>query len=63
MDWVWRICFGLGAMLLFRETEIWLVADYRTDGGLIINALVYGAIVAIGVSPLLAKYRYAVKIF
>ena len=55
MDWVWRICLAFGAMLLVRETEIWLVADYLTDGGLIINSLVYGAIVIVGVSPLFLK--------
>lgn len=55
MDWVWRICLGFGAMLLVRETDIWMVADYRTDGGLIINSLVYGAIVMVGVSPLFNK--------
>lgn len=56
MDWVWRICLAFAAVLLFKETDVWLIADYQESGGLAINSLVAGALIIVGVGPLLSKW-------
>ena len=52
MDWVWRIRLGFAAMWIVKETDIGMVADMRTDGGLIINSIVQASIATLGVMPL-----------
>lgn len=55
MDWVWRICLGFAAMWIVKETDIGMVADMRTDNGLIINSVVQASIATLGALPLCFK--------
>ena len=55
MDWIWRICLGFAAIWSVNETDIWMVADYRTDDGLIINSVISGLIATLGALPLCFK--------
>lgn len=56
MDWVWRICLGFAAIWLVNNTNIWLIADSKTDGGFLINSLFYGLIATLGCLPLIFKF-------
>ena len=56
MDWFWRFCLAFAAVLLFKETDIWLIADSQEPGGLAINSWVAGALILVGVGPLLSKW-------
>ena len=55
MDWVWRICLAFAAMWVVRETDIGIVADMRTENGLIINSVVQALLATLGALPLAFK--------
>ena len=38
-----------------RETDIWMLGDYRTDDGLIINSVIYSVVATLGALPLFFK--------
>lgn len=52
MDWIWRIFLAFAAMWVVKETDIGMVADMRTDSGLIINSIVQASFATLGTLPL-----------